>query len=208
MSNQNAAEQDEFDDAAAAADFVSGYEATRDSDVEDQREYRMVPARTACDLGILGFTYAAAKGNSKPAILAKIAVNSPEEWADGSSNFTVRLSLNPVVGKNADGSDKQGSGWDMTVAQLSYLYAAANQVPAREGKREMIDCVLAEFPNLDADDVPAFHSALVDNANEKLKGATLKTKSIGIKKGGSDGKGGTYRDQQEVGTLDYPKAKK
>lgn len=203
-----AQEQDEFEEAAAAADFVSGYEATRDADVEDQREFRLVPSGTPCDLGLASFTYGAAKGNSKPAILVKVQVNSPAEYADGSSNFQSRLSLNPVVGKNEDGSDKKGSGWDMCVATLSYLYAAANQVSAREGKREMIDVVLAEFPNLDADDVPAFHAALVENANEKLKGATVKTKAIAIKKGGTNPKGGTYRDAQDFGTLDYPKAAK
>lgn len=203
-------EQDEFEQAASAQDRMSGYEATRDADVEDQREYRMVPARTPCTLGIVGFELATQRDTSKkfnPAIFAKISVEAPEEYADGSSNFNVRLSLNPVVGEG-----KQSSGWDMTVSQLSWLYAAVNQVSAQEGKAAMINEVLAEFPNLDADDEPALHAALVENANEQLKGKTFKTKGIGIKAGGPtgrklpDGTDDRYRDQQTFGTLDYPKA--
>lgn len=201
-------EADEYADAEAAQAALSGYENTRTADVEDQREYRLVPAKTPCTIGIAGFTYAPAKGQAKAAILVKNEVNEPEQYSDGSSNFTVRLSLNPVVGKNEDGSDKKSSGWDMTVQQLSYLYASVNQCSAREGKKEMIDCVLADFPNLEPDDVPAFHVALVENANEKLKGQTFKTKAIGIDKGRSDGKGGTYQDRQSWGTFDYPKATK
>lgn len=199
-----AAEQDEYEEQAAAADALSGYEATRNAVVEDQREARMVPARTPCTLGILGFNLSQ-KG--KPTIFAKISVNEPEEYADGFSNFNRRLSLNAVVGTNEDGTEKQGSGWDMTVKELSYMFAAVNQTSAQEGKAEMIDCVLAEFSPLEPEDVPAFHQALVDNANEKLKGRTFKTKAIGIKVGGPDGKGGKYRDEQTCGTFDYPKKK-
>lgn len=202
-------EQDEFAAQEAAQQAVSGYEATRNADVEDQREYRLIPAKTPCLLGLASFTYAAPKGNSKAAILVKVEVNEPEEYADGSSNFTARLSLNPVV---SEGSNQ--SGWDMTVKQLSWMYAAVNQCPAAEGKAEMVSSVLAEFPNLDPDDVPAFHKALVDNANAKLKGTTFRTKSIGINKGQENGKtnaDGTkdrYPDRQEFGTFDYPKAER
>lgn len=209
MAQTQTAEQDEFAAAEAAQAEVSGYEATRNADVEDQREYRLVPKGTPCTLGIAGFTYAAPKGNSKAAILCKIEVNEPEEYADGSSNFTARLSLNPVV---SDGANQ--SGWDMTVKQLSWMYAAVNQCSATEGKQEMVSCVLADFPNLDPDDVPAFHKALVDNANEKLKGQTFRTKGIGVNRGQENGKkkeDGTpdrYPDRQEFGTFDYPKAER
>lgn len=194
---------DEYAEAEAAAAFVSGYEATRNADAVDQREYRLVPKGTACTLGVKGFEYQAAKGQGQAAILAKIEVLEPAEYADGSSNFTTRLSLNPVVG---DG--KKSSGWDMTVQQLSWMYASANQVQSTEGKQEMINCVLAEFPNLDVDDVPAFHAALVENANEKLKGSTFKVKSIGLDAGRDNPKGGKYPDRQSFGTFDYPKAEK
>jgi len=198
-------DDDEFSAAEEAQAALSGYEATRTADAEDQREYRLIPAGTPCTLGIQGFTLQNPKpgGKNKPAIAVKIEVNEPEEYADGSSNFTARLSLNPVVG---DG--KQKSGWDMLVSQLQWMYAAVNQVSAKEGKAEMIDCVLAEFPNLDPDDVPAFHAALVQNANEKLKGTTFKTKGIGVNKGQDNPKGGQYPDRQEFGKFDYPKAEK
>lgn len=201
-------EQDEYAEAAAAQDALSGYENTRTADVEDQREYRLIPAKTACELGVAGFEYLPAKGQSAAALTCKIEVVAPEEYADGSSNFRARFSLNPVVGKNPDGSSKKRSGWDMTVDQLSYIYASVNQCSAREGKAEMIDCVLAEFPNLTPDDVVAFHVALTENANEKLKGRTFKTKGIGIQRGGENPKGGQYPDRQEFGTFDYPKASK
>jgi hypothetical protein len=206
-----AAEQDEFDEQAAATAALSGYHATKDRDVEDQREYRMVPRGTPATLGILGFELAQ-KG--KAAIFAKLSVDAPVEYADGGSNFSIRLSLNPVVGTKEDGTEKAGSGWDMTVRELAYIYAAVNQCSAAEGKAETTDCVLTDFPHLDPDDVPAFHAALVDNLNEKLKGQQFKTKGIGIKVGGPTGKkkdDGTddkYRDQQTVGTYDYPKAAK
>lgn len=212
---QEAYEQDEFEQGNAAAALLSGYEATRDADVEDQREYRMIPANTPCTLGVAGFTYNAAQGQRKANIAVKIEVNEPEQYADGSSNFTQRFSLNAVVGKNADGSDKKQSGWDMTVQQLSWLYAAVNQCDAKEGKREMIDCVFAEFPNLDAEDIPVFHQALVANANEKLRGTTFKTKGIGVEKGqeiagkkNDDGTPARYPDKQVIGKYDYPKATK
>jgi len=210
----NQEEADEYAEAEAAQQSLSGYENTRTADVEDQREYRLIPAKTPCTLGIQGFTYYPAKGKAKAAIGVKVEVNEPEQYADGSSNFTVRYSLNPVVGKNEDGSDKKFSGWDMTVSQLSWLFAAANQVTAREGKAEMIDCVLAEFPNIEQDDVPDFHEALVANANEKLKGSTFKTKGIGLDRGQATGKKDDdgndirYADKQSFGTFDYPKSKK
>lgn len=200
-------QEDEFDAADAAAAILSGYEHTRTADAVDQREYRIVPKGTACLLGFAGFQYQAAKGKSAAAILAKIDVLEPAEYADGSSNFLIRMSLNPVVGKNEDGSDKKGSGWDMTANQLAWFFAAVEQVSSAEGKKAMIDEVFAEFPNLEIDEVPEFHQALVENANEKLKGRSARTKSIGIDKGRSDGKGGTYQDRQSVGTLDYPKSK-
>lgn len=196
-------EDDEFAEAQAAQNALSGYEATRTADIEDQREYRLVPKGTPCTLAISKFDYQPAKGTALAAIIAKTVIQAPDEFSDGSSNFTARLSLNPVVG---DG--KQSSGWDMTVKQLSYMYAAANQCPAAEGKAEMIDCVLQEFPNLDTDDVPAFHAALVANANEKLQNAHFKTKGIGIDAGRDNPKGGKYQDRQSFGTFDYPKAEK
>ena len=194
-------EQDEFEEAQAAQAALSGYEATRDADVEDQREYRMVPRGTPATLSIGGFELST-KG--KPAVWVKIGVEEPEEYADGSSNFNLRLSLNPVTGEG-----KGSSGWDMLVKQVSWMYAAAHQVSSAEGKREMIDTVLSEFPNLQPDDVPEFHAALVENFNEKLpKGSRFKTKGIGIDQGGDDGKGGKYRDKQSCGTYDYPKSAK
>ncbi len=202
---------DEFEEHAGSelSQYASGYEATRDADVEDQREYRMVPRGTPCTLGIQGFELAK-KG--KAAIFTKISVDAPAEYADGSSNFSVRMSLNPVIGKKDDGTDKGSSGWDMTKKQLSWLYAAANQVSSAEGLAETVTCVLADFPHLDADDVPAFHAALVDNLNEKLRGSTFKTKGIGVDKGqptgktNADGQPDFYRDKQSFGVFDYPKA--
>ena len=203
--------EDEFSEAEAAQAALSGYENTRTADVEDQREYRLVPAKTPCTLGVQSVTLQLPKPNTKqkPAIAIKVEVNEPADYADGASNFIVRLSLNPVVG---DG--KKSSGWDMTVAQLSYLYAAINQCTAQEGKAEMINCVLADFPNLEPDDVPAFHSALVANAAEKLVGGRFKVKAIGVDRGqptgnkNEDGTDERYPDRQSFGTFDYPKAEK
>lgn len=200
-------EEDEFSAQDAAQAYANSYAKTAEADAEDQREYRIIPKGTECTLGVANFKYVAAVGKAAPRIEVKIEVNEPEEYADGSSNFTARLSLNPVLGKNPDGSDKKRSGWDMTVDTLQWLYAAANQCTAQEGKQAMVLDVLADFPNLDPDDVPAFHNALVDNANEKLKGSTFKTK-IGVQKGGDNPKGGTYPDRQEFGNFQYPKASK
>lgn len=209
---QEQIDQDEFAEAEEAQAALSGYEAARSADVEDQREYRLVPVKTPCTLGILGFTLAAPKPGSKgkAAIVVKCEVNAPEAYADGSSNFSVRLSLNPIVGEG-----KSSSGWDMTVKNLSWLFAAVNQVSAREGKAAMVGSVLQEFPNLDPDDVPAFHQHLVDNANVELKGQTFKTKGIGIDRGqdiagklNDDGSQSRYPDRQSFGTLDYPRTEK
>lgn len=199
MANAQTVETDEFDEAAEAQAALSGYEATRDADVEDQREYRMVPRGTPSTLSVNGFEL----GTKGPAaIWVKISVEEPEEFADGSSNFNLRLSLNPVTGEG-----KKSSGWDMTVKQLAWLYAAAFQCSSQDGKQATIGGVLAEFPNMQPDDVPQFHAALVENLNEVLpKGTRFKTKGIGVDTGGDDGKGGKYRDKQSCGTFDYPKS--
>lgn len=200
-------EEDEFSAQDAAQAYASAYAKTAEADAEDQREYRLIPSGTECVLGIAGFKYVAAVGKAAARIEVKCEVNEPEAYADGASNFTTRLSLNPVLGKNEDGSDKKRSGWDMTVDTLQYMFAAVNQVSAQEGKQAMVLDVLADFPNLDPDDVLAFHNALVDNANEKLRGTTFRTK-VGVQKGGTNPKGGNYPDRQEFGKFDYPKANK
>lgn len=206
MANAQTVETDEFDEAAEAQAALSGYEATCEADVEDPREYRMVPRGTPCTLIVQGFELSS-KG--KPAIWAKIGVVEPEEFADGSSTFNLRLSLNPQIGTKEDGTDKKGSGFTMTANQLSWIYASANQCSSTEAKQVMIKDVFAEFPNMSPDDAPFFHAALVENANEELpKGTAFKTKGIGIDVGGDDGKGGKYRDKQALGAVDYPRSKK
>lgn len=209
---QDMEQDDEFAEAEAAAKAVSGYEATAEKDVEDQREFRRIPRGTPCTLAIGGFSLA---DKGKAAILAKFIVVEPKEYADGGSNFTIRMSLNAVPGKKEDGTEKRSTGFDMTSDQLSWLYAAVHQTPASEGKQAMIRDVLTEFSPLEADDVPAFHAALVENANTQLpKGSTFKVKGIGIDKGQPTGKTDDegrptfYDDRQSLGVLDYPKATK
>lgn len=142
MPQRAEAEQDEFEAAASASAAVSGYEATRGAPVEDQREYVIVPRNTPVTLKVLGFELSTQNPN-KPAIIARFAVEAPEQYANGSSNFSAFLSLNSTIG---DG--KKSSGWIMTVQQLSWMFAAANQCPSSKGKEVMIDAVLGEFPNI------------------------------------------------------------
>jgi hypothetical protein len=203
------AEQDEFDAAAEAAVAVSGYEATRGAPVEDQREYTLVPRNTPCTLKVLGFELAT-QNPAKPAIICRLGVTDPGKFSNGASTFSIFLSLNATIGEG-----KKSSGWIMTVQQLSWMYAAANQVASAEGKAKLIDAVLDEFPNLELEDYPAFHAMLVQNANEQLKGATFKTKigvQLGKVKPGQEGKlpadQEKYPDKQTIGQLDYPRSSK
>lgn len=203
------AQVDEFEEAATQQDGMSGYEALRNADVEDQREYRLIPNGTPCTLGVVNVSLGLPKPGTagKPALLIKTEVLEPKEYADGSSNFTVRLSLNATVNPG-----KESSGLDMTVKILSWLYAGCHQTSSREGKAAMFDSVLQNFPNITQDDVPAFHAALVSNANEQLKGQTFRTKKIGVDIGkpngkvGDDGVEGKYLDKQSYGIIDYPKS--
>lgn len=206
MAKAQEVEQDEFEAAASAEDYVSGYLGSATSEAQDQREYRLIPKGVACKLGIVGFELDTGRdGKAKPRIAIKVEVHEPAEYADGSSNFTVRSSLNPVVAQG-----KKQSGWNMTESLLGWLYAAANQVSSDEGKEEMVRCVVRDFADMTKDDVPAFHLALVENANEKLKGSIVSTKAIGIDVGQAikDKPGQKYADKQSFGTLDYPKSNK
>lgn len=218
MSRSNVAESgvDEFAEAAESQNYMSGYFATADEPVEDQREYRLIPKGTPATLGIQGFELDLGRENKgKPRIAIKCEVIEPEEYADGSSNFTVRLSLNPV---RAPG--KKQSGWDMTRRQLAWLYASAKNVSAAEGTDEMLTCVISDFTGATKDDERAFHLALVENANEKLKGAHARVSAIGVDVGqaviGPDGQpvindDGTPRrfaDRQSFGTFIYPKGER
>lgn len=216
MANAQAVEQDEFESAASAEEYVAGYFATKAGEVEDQREYRVIPKGTPGKFGIKSFTLDTGKdGKGAPKIAVAVEIHEPEAYADGSSNFTVRLSLNPVVG-----AGKKSSGWDMTQKQLSWLYAAAKQCTSAEGHIAMIDAVRQDFQGMTMDDVPAFQLALVENANEQLKGAVVPTKAFGIDVGqpvrtpdgktvtNDDGSVRKYGDRQSWGVLDYPKSAK
>jgi hypothetical protein len=202
MPQQANAEQDEFDAAAEAAVAVSGYEATLLMPAQDQREYTLVPRNTLCTLKILGFELAT-QNPAKPAIICRLGVDAPEQYANGASTFSTFLSLNSTIGEG-----KKSSGWIMTVMQLAWLYAGAEQVTSDEGKEKMVNAVLRQFPHIELEDYPAFHAMLVQNANELLKGATFKTKigvQLGKQKPDSTEK---YPDKQTLGTIDYPKAGK
>lgn len=216
MANAQAVEQDEYEAAASGEEYVAGYFATADGQVEDQREYRFIPKGTPGKFGIKSFSLDTGKdGKSAPKIAVAVEIHEPKEYADGASNFTARLSLNPVVA-----AGKKGSGWDMTEKVLSWLYAAAKQVTSAEGHEAMIASVRRDFQGMTKDDVPAFQLALVENANEQLKGAIVPTKAFGLDVGqvvrgpngqpvvNDDGTVRKYGDRQSFGQLDYPKTSK
>lgn len=203
------AEHDEFAAAEDAVNEMSGYEATRGVPVEDQRQYVLVPRGTLVTLKVLGFEMAT-QNPSKPSIIARFQVVAPEKFANGSSTFSSFLSLNSVIGEG-----KQSSGWLMTKAQLSWIYAAANQVNSAEGCRKMVDLVMNEFPNISADDKPSFYALLVSNANDQLANATFDTKigvQFGKAKPGQDhlpaSEQEKYPDKQTLGELVYPRTSK
>lgn len=206
MAKAQEVQEDEFEAAASAEDYVSGYLGSATSEARDQREFRLIPKGTPATIGLVKFELETPKGGKgKPRIAIKTEIHAPAEYADGSSNFVARLSLNPVVGEG-----KKSSGWNMTEDILAWLYASANQCSSAEGKEEMVQCVVRDFAEMTLDDVPAFQLALVENANEKLAGKIVKTKSIGVEVGQEiPGKPGQrYADKQSFGTLDYPKSSK
>jgi hypothetical protein len=197
-------EQDEFEQQAAADAAIGGYEGTRNAPVEDQREYRPIPVGTECIFDVVSFDLNTKKN---PYIFAKLAVQVPEAYADGSSDFGIRMSLNPVVGKNEDGRDKRGSGWTFTRDRLTWMFAAVNQCDAATAKRELLDPVYEQFPSgIGTDDVAAFREALVAQLNEALKGrsfpATAGEEPAQLNKDGSV----QYRARATIQKFSYPKA--
>jgi len=194
------AQADEFDEQAAAADATSGYEHTRDADVEDQREFRPIPVGTECVFDVVGFELNTKKN---PYIFAKVAVQSPEEYADGSSDFGLRMSLNPVVGEG-----KKGSGWTFTRDRLVWMFAAVNQCDTATAKRELLDPVYEQFPTIGPDEVGAFREALVSRLNETMKGQSFPA-TAGEEKATLNEDGTVkYRAKATIGKFIYPKAVK
>lgn len=204
--------QDEFEEQAAAAEATSGYEGSRDADIEDQREYRLIPRDTACVLQVTKFELAA-KGS--PCILAKVEIVSPEDFADGASNFTKRIYIDAAVKEG-----KKGSAWDMAKRDLSYIYAAITQQEATPAWKELSDPVYEAIGSIGPDEVQAFREALVERLNEVCveeafevvigqEAATFETDAKGQVVMDEDGQPKVkYRAKQSFGKFNYPKAAK